>query len=92
MSNQESVRFTVNISVAQRDKLNQIIDDYKVTQPEAISVLVDYLIDNEGKFTETFKRIREEKLALRGKRKSDELLNKFKSLTPEQLAALEALN
>jgi len=89
MSNTETVRYSILLRIDQRDKLNEVAKRYKVTQPEMVGVLIDTM--NEGLLAPHFTKIRHEKEEARAKAKSDPLLKKFKTLTPEQRAKLEEL-
>ena len=91
MTNQDvpkdkSVRFSIVLTIAKRDRLKEITSRYKVTQPEVIQVLLDRMIEED--IAPTLLKIREDKVKARSMVKNNVLLEKFRKLTPEQLTKL----
>jgi hypothetical protein len=82
-------RFTIIVTKEHRVKLNKFAKSYKITQGEVVEVLLDYLERNEDLLRSHFEAKREVKVDGRGKK--SELFDRFKKLTPEQIALLEKL-
>jgi hypothetical protein len=91
--NPDQTRFTFTITKKHRDKMCEYAKTYKITQGETIEVLLDFaeknMLEGSANFAALFRAKREAKIGGRGKK--SELFDKFKKLTPEQIAILEKL-
>lgn len=86
MTEKERVRFSIDMPADYQAKLAELAKRFKITQGEAVQVMLDQIrLLPEAPFVAK----REEKVAARQPRK--DLYKKLKSLSPEQLAAIEAL-
>ena len=82
------VRQMFSLSEASKERLKQVAKRYSITQGELLEVLIDQM--DEEKLEPLFREKRATKLALRHGTKAA-LIKKMGSLTPQQLAAIEAI-
>lgn len=82
-----TIRYTIEFTKADHAALVAISKQFKITQAEAMGVLIKNA--NVEQLAPQFEEIRNAKLKERDKKRK--IISKFKALTPEQRAAIEAL-
>lgn len=83
----EKARYTVIMSRDHHQKLKAITDEHIISQAEVIELLLDHM--DAKKMDLIFSQFRASKIASRNG--NNALLNKLRSLTPEQLMLLDKM-
>lgn len=86
-----SKRYNITFEDADHATLTEVSKRFKLSQPEVISILIKTM--NVESLTPAFEEARNDKLKERSAAVAVKrgVIGKFKDLTPEQLAAIEAI-